>query len=102
MTEAFETYHLGAVGPVPFKGDGAAMARALESGVELKHGTAGRDFTYTVAKLSVDAGRVVMEGLTGEHSLDLANSTPERVLAHWAGFCAANERRYAARRAARG
>ena len=39
----------------------------------------------------VPGGRVVFSGgLKGDHSIDLLASSPERVLAHWEGYCEAN------------
>jgi hypothetical protein len=39
----------------------------------------------------VVGGRIVFKGgAKGEHSLDLLASSPERILAHWEGYCEAN------------
>lgn len=39
----------------------------------------------------VVGGRVVFKGgKSGEHSIDISVSSPERVLAHWEGYCEAN------------
>lgn len=39
----------------------------------------------------VTGGRIVFKGgKDGEHSLDILASSPERILAHWEGYCEAN------------
>ena len=44
--------------------------------------------------VTVDGGRIVFTGgRFGEHSLDVRVSSRERVLAHWAGYCEANDAR---------
>jgi hypothetical protein len=41
-------------------------------------------------KMERDARIVFRGGSAGEHSLDLLASSPERILAHWEGYCEAN------------